>query len=187
MRKLVYGLTVSLDGFIKDRDGGLDWSVPSEELHWHHNEKTTEDGLSLYGRGLWEAMVPYWPSVRDDPDQPAVEADFARRWLARPKVLFSSTITEVDWNTRLYRGDPVPEIQRLKAGDGGSMDIAGATLASAAVRAGLVDEYWLYFAPVAIGGGTPYFRNLDNWVELRLLETRTFDGDVVLMRYEKRR
>lgn len=187
MRKLVYAMNVSLDGYINGPGDTLDWSEPSDELHWHHNERTTEDGISLYGRRLWDVMASYWPTVEDGPEVPAVMADFAKRWRARPKVLFSSTVSEVDWNTRLYRGDPIPEIERLKAGDGGSLDIAGATLASAAVRAGLVDEYSLYFHPVAIGGGTPFFRDLDSWVELRLVETRTFDGGVVLHRYEKRR
>ncbi|GAB3455899.1 dihydrofolate reductase family protein [Actinophytocola sediminis] len=187
MRKLIYSLSVSLDGFIEAPGRNLDWSMPSDELHRHHNEKATEDGLTFYGRGLWEAMVPYWPSVLDDPDADAVSSDFAKRWVARPKVLFSSTVTEVDWNTRLHRGDPVAEIERLKATDGGSMDIGGATLGSTAVRAGLVDEYWLYYFPVALGAGTPFFRDLTSWVELRLVETKTFDGGVVLLRYEKKK
>jgi dihydrofolate reductase len=153
------------------------------------NEKTTPDGLSLYGRKLWDTMGPYWGPLEIDQDTPAVEADFARRWRARPKVVFSSTLAEadVDWNTRVYAGDPVPEIKRLKGEEGGSMEIGGATLAGAAIRAGLVDEYSLYFSPIAIGGGTPYFRDLDSWVELKLLDTRTFDNGVVLLRYEKRR
>jgi dihydrofolate reductase len=67
------------------------------------------------------------------------------------------------------------------------MDIAGATLAAAAMRAGLIDEYTLLTAPVLVGGGTPFFTALDNWVNLNLVETRTFPGGVVLTRYETRR
>ncbi len=104
-----------------------------------------------------------------------------------PKVVFSSTTGTVDWNARLVTGDPVAEITRLKAEDGGPMDIGGATLAAAAMRAGLIDEYVLATAPVLVGGGTPFFTALDNWVDLDLVETRTFPGGVVLTRYVTRR
>jgi dihydrofolate reductase len=104
-----------------------------------------------------------------------------------PKVVFSSTTSTVDGNTRLVTGDAVSEITRLKAEEGGPMDIGGATLAAAAMRSGLIDEYALVTHPVLIGGGTPFFAALDDWVDLTLLETRTFPGGVVLARYETRR
>jgi dihydrofolate reductase len=66
------------------------------------------------------------------------------------------------------------------------MDIGGATLAAAAMRAGLIDEYAIVTHPV-VGGGTPFFAALDNWVNLSLVETRTFPDGVVLTRYEARR
>jgi dihydrofolate reductase len=104
-----------------------------------------------------------------------------------PKVVFSSTISTVDWNTRLVSDDPVTEITRLKAEDGGPMDIASATLAAAAMRAGLIDEYALVTHPVLLGDGTPFFTALDNWVNLTLVEVRTFPDGVLLTRYEMRR
>jgi dihydrofolate reductase len=64
------------------------------------------------------------------------------------------------------------------------MDIAGATLAAAAVRAGLIAEYALVTHPVLVGGGTPFLTALDTWVSLRVVETRTFPEGVVLTRYE---
>jgi dihydrofolate reductase len=102
-------------------------------------------------------------------------------------VVFSSTIDKVGWNTRLVTGDAVAEITRLKAEDGGPMEIAGATLAGAAMRAGLVDEYLVVTAPVLVGGGTPFFTTLDSWVKLNLVETRTFPDGVLLTRYETKR
>jgi dihydrofolate reductase len=104
-----------------------------------------------------------------------------------PKVVFSSTTSTVDWNARLVTGDAVTEIARLKAEDGGPMDIGGATLAAAAMRAGLIDEYAIVTHPVLLGGGTPFFTAVDNWVNLRLVETRTFPDGVVLTRYETAR
>jgi dihydrofolate reductase len=103
-----------------------------------------------------------------------------------PKVVFSSTISTVEGNARLVAGDAVAEITRLKAEEGGPMDIVGATLAAAAVRAGLIDEYVLVTHPVLIGRGTPFFTALDDRVDLTLVDTRTFPGGVVLSRYETR-
>ena len=66
------------------------------------------------------------------------------------------------------------------------MDIGGATLAAAAMRARLIDEYVIVTHPVLLGGGTPFFTALDNWVNLKLVETRTFSVGVLLTRYETR-
>ena len=103
-----------------------------------------------------------------------------------PKVVCSSTPRAVAWNARLVSGDAVAEMKRLKLEDGAPMGIGGATLAAAAMRAGLVDEYQIATYPVLLGGGTPFFTSLDSRVNLHLVETRTFPGGVVLTRYETR-
>jgi dihydrofolate reductase len=100
--------------------------------------------------------------------------------------VFSSTIEKVDWNARLVTADPVAEITRLKAEDGEPMRVGGATLAAAAMRAGLIDEYTIVTHPVLVGGGRPFFTALDDWVKLNLVETRTLPGGVVMTRYETR-
>ena len=66
------------------------------------------------------------------------------------------------------------------------MDIGGATLAAAAMRAGLIDEYVLVTHPVLVGRGQPFFTALDNWVNLNLVETRSFPEGILLSRYETR-
>jgi dihydrofolate reductase len=132
-------------------------------------------------------MSSHWPTADQQPGVTPAEVEFAQRWRDMPKVVFSSTDLPVDWNTRVVTGDAVAEIQRLKAEDGGPIDIGGATLAAAAMRAGLIDEYVVATAPVLVGGGTPFFTALDSWVSLRLVETRTFPEGVVLTRYETRR
>ncbi|MFD5145059.1 dihydrofolate reductase family protein [Streptomyces sp. NPDC058401] len=187
MRKLIYGMNLTLDGYIAAPGDDIGWGVPSEELFqfWSDQLKATE--LTLYGRKLWQTMSSHWPTGDQRPEATPAEIEFARRWRDMSKVVFSSTVHEVDWNTRLVTGDAVAEITRLKAEDGGPMDIGGATLAGAAVRAGLVDEYVLATVPVLVGGGTPFFTALDNRVHLNLVETRTLPGGVILTRYETRR
>jgi dihydrofolate reductase len=187
MRKLTFGMNASLDGYIAAPGDDLGWSVPSDEVFQWWSDRLAATGLALYGRKLWETMSSDWPTADQQPDATPAAIEFAGRWRAMPKVVFSSTPRPVDWNTRLITGDAVAEIARLKAGDGGPMDIAGATLAGAAMRAGLIDEYAIVTHPVLVGGGTPFFTALDNWVSLSLVETRTFPGGLVLTRYESRR
>ncbi|SFR02974.1 Dihydrofolate reductase [Lentzea waywayandensis] len=187
MRKLFFGMNVTLDGYIAAPGDDIGWGGPSDEMfQWWLDQELAND-ISLYGRKLWEAMSSYWPTRDQQPDVTPAQAEYARNWRDTPKVVFSSTIDEVDWNTRLVTGDAVAEITRLRAGDGGPMGIAGATLAGAAMRAGLIDEYALVTYPVLVGAGTPFFTALDSWVNLNLVETRTFPGGVVLTRYETRR
>lgn len=187
MRRLIFAMNVSLDGYIAAPGDDLGWSAPNDELFQWWSDRVGATGLALYGRKLWETMSSHWPTADQQPGVTPAQAEFAHRWRAMPKVVFSSTISAVDGNARLVTGDAVAEIARLKAGDGGPMDIGGATLAAAAMRAGLIDEYAMVTHPVLVGGGTPFFATLDNWVNLSLVNTQTFPGGVLLTRYEVRR
>ncbi|AXJ09379.1 dihydrofolate reductase family protein [Arthrobacter sp. PM3] len=189
MRKLIYGMNLTLDNYIAAAGDDIGWSAPSEELFQWWLDQERAIGLSLYGRKLWETMSSYWPTGDQQPNATPAEIDFAHNWRDTPKVVFSSTIDKVDWNARLVSGDAIAEITRLKDrdGDGGPMSIGGATLARAAMRAGLIDEYVLVTHPVLVGGGTPFFTAVDSWVNLDLVETKTFPGGVVMTRYETRR
>src|SRR4051795_1760010 len=180
MRKLVYGMNLSLDGYIAAPGDDLGWSAPSDELFQWWLDEELAIGLLMYGRKLWEMMSSHWPTGDQQPDATPAQIEFARNWRDTPKVVFSSTIDKVDWNTRLVTGDAVAEITRLKADDGEPMRVGGATLAGlarepppprpgagepirvggatlagAAMRAGLVDEYEIVTHPVVVGGGTP--------------------------------
>jgi dihydrofolate reductase len=186
MRRLTFGMNVSLDGYVAAPGDDLGWSAPSDELFQWWSDRVGATALALYGRRLWEGMSSHWPTAGQQPGATPAHIEYARRWLDMPKVVFSSTISTVDWNARLVTGDAVAEITRLKAEDGGPMDIAGATLAASAMRAGLIDEYVLVTAPVLVGSGKPFFTALDHWVDLTLVETRTFPDGVLLTRYERK-
>ena len=180
-----------LDGYVAAPGDDLGWSAPSDELFQWWLDQERAIGLLLYGRKLWEAMSSSWPTRDQQPGATPAQIEFARNWRDTPKVVFSSTLgpakERVGWNTRLVTGDAVAEITRLKAEDGEPMRVGGATLAAAAMRAGLIDEYTIVTHPVLIGGGAPFFTALDNWVNLKLVETRTIPGGIVLTRYETRR
>jgi len=187
MRKLGFAMNLSLDGYIAAPGDDLGWSVPSDELFQWWSDRVGATGLALYGRRLWETMSSHWPTADQEAGATPQQIEFARRWRDMPKVVFSSTTTALNWNARLVTGDAVAEITRLKDEDGGFMDVGGASLAAAAMQAGLIDEYALVTHPVLVGGGTPFFTAMDDWVDLNLVETRTFPGGVLLTRYETRR
>jgi dihydrofolate reductase len=184
MRKLIYSMFVSLDGFIETRNREIDWSAPDEELHRFANDEARETGTFLYGRRLYEIMVDYWPTADTKPSAPDHEVEFARIWKRMPKLVFSKTLDKVEWNSRLVRDNIAEEIRKLKAQPGKDLAIGGPNLASTVMQLGLIDEYRLLVHPVVLGGGTPFFPALDNRINLRLIETRTFGSGVVYLRYQ---
>jgi dihydrofolate reductase len=184
MRKLIYSMGVSLDGFIAGPDGEIDWSAPDEELHRFHNQQTRELGAHLLGRRLYEEMV-YWETADENPSAAEHELEFARIWKNMPKIVFSKTLEKVEGNARLVRDGVAEEVAKLKEQAGKDLAVGGAGLASTCMKLGLIDEYRLFVNPVVLGGGTPYFPALDEMINLELVETQTFGSRVVYVRYRR--
>jgi dihydrofolate reductase len=184
MRKLIYSMGASLDGFIAGPRGEIDWSAPDEELHRFHNQQTRELGAHLCGRRLYETML-YWETAVEDPSIGGPELEFAEIWKKLPKVVFSTTLERVEGNARLADGSLAEELAKLKEQPGKHLSVGGAGLAAAAAELDLIDEYRLFLSPVVLGGGTPYFSSLERRVDLELLETRTFGSRVVYLRYRQ--
>jgi dihydrofolate reductase len=182
MRKLIYSMTMSLDGYIAGPGGNIDWSAPDEELHRFHNDQVRELGVHLLGRRLYETMV-YWETADQDPSASEVTVDFARIWQALPKVVFSKTLDRVEGNTRLASAGVAEEVARLKEEPGGDLAVGGAGLASELIEHNLIDDYHVFMCPILLGGGTPYFPAMERRIELELLDTRTFAGGVEYLHY----
>jgi dihydrofolate reductase len=182
MRSVTYSLTMSLDGYVVGPDGGFDWGVPDPAVFRLAIDEVRGLDVHLMGRRLYETML-YWETV--DPDTlDEAEREFAEVWNALPKVVFSTTLTEVEGNARLASGGPAEEIERLRLGPGeGDIGIGGATLAAEVAGADLLDEYRVRVCPVLVGGGLPYFAHDKRQVELEHVETRTFDSGVVYLRH----
>jgi len=184
VRKVIYSMSVSLDGFIAGPRGEIDWGAPDEELHRFHNQQARELGAHLCGRRLYEEML-YWETADENPSAAEHELEFARIWQSLPKVVFSKTLQKVEGNARLASEGVAEEVARLKEEPGGDLAVGGAGLASALIKLGLVDEYRLFVSPVVLGGGTPYFPALEQRIDLELVETRTFGPRVVYLRYAR--
>jgi dihydrofolate reductase len=180
---LIYSMSVSADGYIADREGGIGWGGPTDELFRFHLTRVRELGACLLGRRLYETMQVWEtdPSLRDGEDTTA----FADVWSALPKVVFSHTLDSVQGNARLANGSVAEEVTTVLAATDRDVEIGGAGLAASAIELGLVDELRMFRYPVVIGGGTPFFPPVTEEVPLELIETRTFDSRVIYERYRR--
>jgi dihydrofolate reductase len=185
MRKIIWMMSVSLDGFMEGPNRELDWQLIDDELHNHFNEWLGRMGAFLDGRVTYELMSEYWPTADADPASPAPVVEFARIWRDMPKIVFSKTLERADWNTTVVRDVAPAEIRALKAESGGDLALGGADLAAAFMAHDLIDEYRVYVHPVLIGRGKPMFGPSAAKIDLHLAESRTFGGGVVMLRYER--
>jgi dihydrofolate reductase len=184
MRTVIYSMSVSLDGFIAGPDGDIGFTAPDQERMEFHVQQTREIGTELMGRGLYEVML-VWEDAETTMSG-AVDLEFARIWKPIPKVVFSTTLQQVEGNARLARDDVADEVAKLKEAPGeGVISVGGAGLAATLIKLDLIDEYRLFVIPVVLGGGTPYFPALHRAIELELLETQTFGSRVVYLRYRR--
>jgi dihydrofolate reductase len=180
---LIYSMSVSVDGFITDREGGFGWTVASEEQFRFQLAQVRELGGYLCGRGLYETMLVWEtdPSLRDT----ELGAAFADIWCALPKIVFSRTLDSVQGNARLAQASVAEEAAAALDATDKDVSIGGAGLAAAAI--GLVDELRIFRNPVIVGGGTPYLPPVTENVRLDLVETRTFGSRVIYERYARAR
>ncbi|MGN6722350.1 MAG: dihydrofolate reductase family protein [Marmoricola sp.] len=184
MRKVTYSMSTSLDGYIVGPDGSFNWSAPDEEVFALATDEVRGLGAHLMGRSLYETML-YWETADQEPSISALEIEFAKIWKALPKIVFSSTLSEVQGsNTTLATGSVGEEIERLRAEPGGDIAIGGATLAVEAADLDLIDEYLIRVYPVLVGGGIPFFAHHKRRSNLELVETRTFNNGVVHLAYQ---
>lgn len=183
MRNLTYSMGVSLDGYIVGPDGAFDWTEPDKEVFRFWIDEIRGVGVHLMGRRLYETML-YWETADQDRSLDDAEVEWTAIWKPLPKVVFSSTLSAVQGNARLASGGLAEEVARLHAEPGvGDIAIGGATLAAEAAALGLIDEYRAMVHPVLVGGGIPFFPRHERRVDLELVETRTFSGRFVYLRY----
>jgi dihydrofolate reductase len=182
---LIYSMSVSVDGFIADREGAFGWAAPSEELFRFHTEAVSELGGFLLGRRLYETMLVWEtdPAMRDS----ELDAAFADAWGAIPKIVFSRTLDSVQGNARLAEASLAEEAAAALDAAGKDVGIGGAGLAAQAIELGLVDDLRMFRYPIVVGGGTPFLPPVTNDVALELIETRTFGSRVIYERYGRAR
>jgi dihydrofolate reductase len=185
MRNLIYWVHSSLDGHIDGPNGEFDWPAMGPELSAYSHEMNERVDTFLYGRAVWDMMSSYWPHA-ESTSTDEHDLTFAPIWRRTPKIVFSRTLREADWNTRVIGDNLAEEVAALKQAPGKDLLLnGGSDLASTFTRLGLIDEYQVVVHPVVLGGGKPLFREPAERLNLELVESRTFDSRTVLLRYRR--
>lgn len=183
MRKVTYSMSASADGYIVGPDGEFNWTEPDPEVFRFWIDEIRGVDVHLMGRRLYETML-YWETADQDLAFDEAELEWASLWNPLPKVVFSTTLSEVQGNARLASASLAEEIETLRAEPGkGEIAIGGATLAAQAAALDLIDEYRVMVHPVFVGGGIPFFPQGQRQVDLELVETRAYEAGVVYLRY----
>jgi dihydrofolate reductase len=173
MAKLFFGMNLSLDGFVDHQE-----FAPGIALFRYFCEQTRNLAGSVYGRRLYEVMR-YWDE--DHPDWTPDERDFATAWRRQPKWVVSRSLKSVGPNATLVEGDIAAAVRGLKARFVGDIEVGGPDLARSLGDLGLIDEYRLYFRPVVLGGGKPFFAGPPP--PLRLVANDRIGEDAVRLTY----
>ena len=173
MAKLVFGMNVSLDGYVDHQE-----FAPGPELFRHWIEQVRGLTGSVYGSRLYEIMRYF---DEDHPEWGDAERDFAAAWRSQPKWVVSRSLKSVGPNATLVADDVETAIRKLKAELAGEIDVGGPVLAKSLTDLGLIDEYRLYLHPVVLGRGKPFFAGPRP--PLRLVASDLMGGDVIRLTY----
>jgi len=185
MKNVIVSNIISLDGFMAGPLGEIDWFTGMADKEF---ESCAIDLLGsvdtiLFGRVTYDLMASYWPTASPGADDPRI----IQAMNSYPKVVFSRTMKKAEWtSTRLVRGDATEEVSRLRTQPGRDMVVYGSgSIVSALAEKELVDEYFIFVAPLLLGHGKPLFSGIRGRKPLRLRETRNFGSGLVLLRYSK--
>lgn len=179
MRKLVAALNMTPDGFCDHTA-----MVADDEIHWHYTRLLQEAGAIVYGRITYQLMESYWPTVVKNPTGNPSMDEFASAIDNIPKVLFSTTVRQVEWtNTTLATGSLNEEVLKLKDQPGRDLLVGSRSMIVSLINLGLVDELQLCVHPVLAGGGLPLFKEIDSRNVLNLTKTKTFGSGAILLNY----
>ncbi|MFI9596333.1 dihydrofolate reductase family protein [Nonomuraea sp. NPDC052265] len=183
MGKVIYWMNTSIDGYIEDAGGGMDFMDPPEDFHQAANDHLRRTGAFLFGRRLYEAMEKPWTQDLGGEGAPPVEREFAELYKVTPRYVFSDTLQTVpEGVTIVRREDAVSVVTRLKQEIDGTLQIGGPELAASLLD--LIDEFWVYEFPVLVGGGKPYLA-VSGKVRLRMVEHRSLASGIMFRRYAR--
>ena len=186
MRKLKLQMQISVDGFVAGPNGELDW------MTWEHgdklieqiNELTDTSDTILIGRKMTDGFINYWSSVLEKPESP--EYAFADKMIDIPKVVFTRTMTESPWINTTLAHDLRSDIESLKQQDGKDIiAYGGSGFVTSLVREDLIDDYYLFVNPTAVGSGMTIFGDTEGYRKLRLVGSTPHEYGVVVNHYQR--
>jgi dihydrofolate reductase len=179
MRKVIAAINMTLDGFCDHTAG-----IPDEEIHQHYTELLNEGDAILYGRITYQLME-YWQPLVKNPSGEKTMDDFAMAIDKIPKIVFSHTLKNVEWESAKLANRAIEEeVLELKQQPGRDILVGSRSLIIQLMKLNLIDEYQLCVHPVVVGSGLPLFENINDRTILKLIKTKTFSGGAVTLYYE---
>jgi dihydrofolate reductase len=180
MRKVVAAINMTLDGYCDHTAG-----IADEELHQHYTELLRQAGVILYGRKTYQLMESSWPQIVKNPTGNKSLDDFAVVMQSIPKVVFSRTLTNVEWeNAKLAKNGLKEEVSELRKQPGRDILVGSPSLILALTKLNLIDQYQLCIHPVLTGSGLPLFKDLNNKIIFKLLKIKTFGSGAIVHYFE---
>ncbi len=182
MRKVIFAMLTSLDGFFEGPNREIDWHNVDKEFNEYAIDFLNSVDALLFGRVTYQLMASYWPTATAIENDPMV----ADKMNSLPKIVFSRTLDKVEWrNTRLVKENIAEEVSKLKQQPGKDLAIFGSSdLALTSIQHGLIDEYRIMVNPVVLGNGKSLFKGIRERLNLKLLKTQTFASGNVLLYYQ---
>lgn len=179
-------MQMTADGFVGGPNGELSWMTWQwdDKLKDFATELTTSFDTILMGRKMTDGFVAHWTNTMKDKSSP--EYDAAKIFVETPKVVFSKTLAEALWaNTTIAKEPLVEAVNHLKKQAGGDMIVyGGAEFVSNLIEENLIDDYYLFVNPVAIGSGLTIFGCVKDAMRLNLVESRIFDCGIIVNHYQ---
>jgi dihydrofolate reductase len=189
LRKLRLQVQMSVDGCIAGPNGEMDWMVGllDDESVKYASKITESVDTILLGRKMTDVFISFWLDVMNKPDDPWNA--FAKRMIEIPKVVFTKTLNKSEWiNTDIATGDLIEEVSKIKSQSGRDIVVyGGASFDSSLIKEKLIDEFYLFINPVAIGNGMTIFKDMNEIQKYSLIESKVFKSGKVLLRYEPKR
>ena len=187
MRKLIVTMWTTLDGFIADEHGELDWLLGDDQVSDYEIGIVSNADTLLLGRKTYEDFVGYWPNVPTNPDAQVWEKIYADKLNALHKIVLSTTLEKADWrDSTIWKAIIPAEIAQLKQRPGKDIVIYGsASIVQQLTNLGVIDEYHLLVHPVVLGSGRPLFEHIQQRVTMKLVKTEPFTSGVVLHIYQR--
>jgi dihydrofolate reductase len=185
MRKIIFSIPITLDGYIEGPNRELDWVIADDELHDFATQLLKNADIILYGRVTYELMLHSWPTVTSTSSMPKSMIEFANALNPMSKIVYSRTLKNVEWNTKLMDTLLPEEILKMKSQEGSDIVLGGgAMIAQAFMQHNLIDEYQLLVQPVAIGIGKPLFNGIHDKLKMNLKWSQPFRSGVIALCYQ---
>ncbi len=187
MRRLIFFMHTSLDGFVAGLNGEMSWINVDDEIFDFVGTMTDKSDTALYGRVTYEMMESYWPKAGEHPNASKHDIEHSAWYNRVSKIVLSRTMSEKGLdNTKVISDQLADNINKIKKQKGENIIIFGSPTASNSLLSeGLVDEFWLFVNPVLLGQGIPLFKSVAEATKLKFLESKAFSCGVIALHYGK--